>query len=209
MLLGHCYTFIRMNFLAHAYLSFNKPGILSGNMINDYVKGKKKFDYPLVIQKGMSLHREIDTFTDQHRMTVRAKQFFRPQYRLYAGAFVDVLYDHFLANDTREFSTEEALNSFCQLTYASLQADVDLLPLKFLQVLPHMQLHNWLYNYRFKEGIEKSFIGLSRRAAYLSESAIAFAIFNEQYEELQNCYNEFFPELKQFAADTLNKLNNT
>jgi acyl carrier protein phosphodiesterase len=30
-----------MNFLAHAF-SFNEPGILTGNMINDYVKGKKK-----------------------------------------------------------------------------------------------------------------------------------------------------------------------
>jgi acyl carrier protein phosphodiesterase len=157
----------------------------------------------------MTLHRAIDTFTDQHKMTTKAKQFFRPQYRLYAGAFVDVLYDHFLANDTREFSTEEALNSFCQLTYASLQADVELLPLKFQQVLPHMQLHNWLYNYRYKAGIEKSFIGLSKRAAYLSESAIAFGIFNQHYYELQHCYNEFFPELKQFAADTLTKLNYT
>jgi acyl carrier protein phosphodiesterase len=209
LLQGYCYTFIRMNFLAHAYLSFKEPGVLSGNMINDYVKGKKKFDYPLSIQKGMTLHRAIDTFTDQHEVTAQAKQFFRPQYRLYAGAFVDVLYDHFLANDTREFLTEGALNAFCQLTYASLQADVDLLPLKFQQVLPHMQLHNWLYNYRYKAGIEKSFIGLSRRAAYLSESAIAFAIFNEQYDELQHCYNEFFPELKRFAFETLSQLNNT
>lgn len=202
------YTFINMNFLAHACLSFNEPGILTGNMINDYVKGKKKFDYPAAIQKGMVLHRAIDEFTDQHAVTRQAKQFFKADYRLYAGAFVDVLYDHFLANDTKEFSTEGELNSFCQLTYASLQADFDLLPQKFQQVLPHMQLHNWLYNYRYKAGIEKSFIGLARRAAYLSESPIAFSIFNEQYDALQICYNEFFPDLKQFAFYTFNELNN-
>jgi acyl carrier protein phosphodiesterase len=39
-----------MNYLAHAYLSFNDPEILVGNMISDFVKGKKKFDFPLRIQ---------------------------------------------------------------------------------------------------------------------------------------------------------------
>jgi acyl carrier protein phosphodiesterase len=40
-----------MNYLAHAYLSFNEPGILTGNMISDFVKGKRKYDYSEIIQK--------------------------------------------------------------------------------------------------------------------------------------------------------------
>ena len=107
-----------MNYLAHAYLSFNDPGILAGNMISDYVKGKKKFDYPDTIQRGMILHRAIDEFTDQHPVTQRAKQFFKADYRLYAGAFVDVLYDHFLANDKNEFASDEEFNNFCRQTYS-------------------------------------------------------------------------------------------
>ena len=137
-------------------------------MINDFVKGRKKFDYPIDIQKGMTLHRSIDEFTDLHPITKQAKQFFRADYRLYSGAFVDVLYDHFLANVTNEFATAAELNSFCQLTYASLQADIKLLPEKFQQILPHLQLHNWLYNYRYKEGIEKSFTWLAQRTVHLS-----------------------------------------
>ena len=58
-----------MNYLAHAYLSFNDPEILVGNMISDFVKGKKKFDYPLRIQAGIMLHRIIDEFTDGHPAT--------------------------------------------------------------------------------------------------------------------------------------------
>ena len=42
-----------MNYLAHACLSFGKPDILLGNMINDFIKGKKQFDYPAAIQKGI------------------------------------------------------------------------------------------------------------------------------------------------------------
>ena len=75
-----------MNLLAHAYLSFNNPEILVGNMISDYVKGKKKFDYPIGIQNGIQLHRLIDQFTDAHPMTKRAKIIFSPHYGLYSGA---------------------------------------------------------------------------------------------------------------------------
>lgn len=203
-----CVTFIIMNLLAHAYLSFNQPAILAGNMISDYVKGRKKFDYPQEVQKGMALHRAIDDFTDHHEVTYRAKQFFRADYRLYAGAFVDVLYDHFLANDANQFINDAALNNFCQLTYRQLQLNTALFPIPFQKMMPYMQSQNWLYNYKNKAGIEKGFGGLVRRAAYLSESAIAFKIFNEQYDELQICYNDFFPSLKLFAVQQFDELSN-
>jgi acyl carrier protein phosphodiesterase len=37
-----------MNYLAHAYLSFGEPDILAGNMISDFVKGKKNSITPTV-----------------------------------------------------------------------------------------------------------------------------------------------------------------
>ena len=55
-----------MNFLAHAYLSFNEPEIWVGNMISDFVKGQKKLEYPEGIQTGIQIHRNIDEFTDTH-----------------------------------------------------------------------------------------------------------------------------------------------
>ena len=198
-----------MNYLAHAYLSFNEPGILTGNMISDFVKGKKKFDYPHAIQKGIALHRAIDEFTDTHEVTQQAKIFFKKAYRLYAGAFVDVVYDHFLANDKNQFIDEAYLNSFCQSTYKILEENTVALPAVFEQMLPYMKQQNWLYNYRLKEGMEKSFGGLVRRAAYLSESATAYSIFNDHYNELSSCYDNFFPALKDFANVRLNQLNNS
>ena len=192
-----------MNLLAHAWLSFNQPEILVGNMISDYVKGKSKEAYPAEIQRGIMLHRAIDTFTDVHPYTIEAKQFFRPQYRLYAGAFIDVVYDHFLANDLLEFKSPVSLDAFAQSAYQILQQQQIWLPSKFSQMLPYMISQNWLYHYRFREGIQKGFGGLVRRAAYLHESDIAFAIFEKEYDQLQNCYVHFFPELKQFTKEWL------
>jgi hypothetical protein len=33
-------SFVGMNYLGHAYLSFNHQDILVGNMISDFIKGK-------------------------------------------------------------------------------------------------------------------------------------------------------------------------
>jgi acyl carrier protein phosphodiesterase len=203
-----CINTATMNLLAHAYLSFNEPNILVGNMISDYVKGKKKFLYPEAIQKGIALHRAIDAFTDTHEATKEAAVFFKPSYRLYAGACIDVVYDHFLANDSNEFENEAALKLFTANTYMNLEENKQYLPEKFAAMLPYMQSQDWLYHYRFNFGIEKSFGGLVRRSAYLTDSATAFHIFETNYAALQLCYNHFFPAVKKMAGDWLQNFTN-
>jgi acyl carrier protein phosphodiesterase len=198
--------FLLMNYLAHAFLSFGETNILSGNMISDFVKGKAKFTYPVNIQKGIHLHRLIDTFTDNHPVTATAKSFFRPQYRLYSGAFIDVVFDHFLALDKNQFEEYGGLEIFSMNTYRSIEINFHLYPPRFQKMFPYMKSQNWFCNYQSKEGIQKSFDGLVYRAAYLTESVVAFNIFNQYYYELENCYRNFFPELKIFAADTLSNL---
>jgi acyl carrier protein phosphodiesterase len=191
-----------MNYLAHAYLSFDKPGILVGNMISDFVKGRKKFEYPEAIQQGILLHRQIDSFTDSHWATKEAKDIFRPAYRLYSGAMIDVVYDHFLALDKNEF-TNESLLSFTINTYNLLDQYTNHFPEKFAAMYPYMKAHNWLYNYRYREGIQKSLGGVVRRAAYLTESDTAYQLFNDQYEKLNLLYQQFFPDLRSMVINFL------
>lgn len=194
-----------MNYLAHAFLSFNNPPILLGNMISDFVKGRKKFAYPKNVQHGIQLHRDIDTFTDAHSATAKAKEIFRPYYRLYSGAIVDVVYDYFLANDETIFPSG-SLYSFTSNVYEQLEEQRNLMPEPFLSMLPYMKRDNWLYNYRTKEGIGRSLAGLVRRAAFLTESSTAFGLLNQHEEKLATCYNEFFPDVKQMAKARLEEL---
>jgi acyl carrier protein phosphodiesterase len=194
-----------MNYLAHACLSFHHPGILTGNLISDFVKGKRKFDFPVTIQHGIALHRSIDTFTDMHEATREAKEFFRPQYRLYSGAFVDVVYDHFLANDPGEYP-EDSLAVFSKRVYADLEKNEAWFPEKFARMFPYMKSQDWLSNYRTRWGIEKSFGGLVRRAAYLDESQVAFQIFEDHYQRFEDCYRHFWASLKYFALQEYDRL---
>jgi acyl carrier protein phosphodiesterase len=194
-----------MNYLAHAYLSYNEPQILVGNMIADFVKGAQKLGYTVNIQKGIELHRAIDAFTDTHPATAKAKEFLRPYYRLYSGPLVDILYDHFLANDDSIFPAHSLLQ-YTNSVYQILETHTVHLPHRFLGVLTYMKTENWLYNYRTKEGMQKSLYGLVRRAAFINDSAKAFEVFNDNYDELRNCYRAFFPDVKQMAKQKLAEL---
>lgn len=187
-----------MNYLAHAYLSFLDPEIMVGNLISDFVKGRKKFDYPPGIQKGIALHRAIDTFTDEHMATREAREIFRPHYRLYSGALMDVIYDHFLANDESEFS-HSTLLAFSEQVYTTLEDHAIWLPERFHGMFPYMKSQNWLFNYREKWGTAKSLEGLVYRAAYLQESATAYRLFEEHYQLLSQYYRQFWADVRPFA----------
>jgi acyl carrier protein phosphodiesterase len=187
--------FAFMNYLAHAYFSFRQPEWLVGNLISDFVKGRLQYDFPPGIQQGIRLHRAIDAFTDDHAATKRAKEVFRPHYRLYAGAFIDVVYDHFLANDPSHFASPDDLKEFAQFAYDTLQEHYDALPERYQQMFYRMREQNWLYNYRERWGMEKSFAGVVYRSRYLEDSATAFELFETHFEKLAGYYQWFATDL--------------
>ncbi len=195
-----------MNYLAHAQLSFENPDILAGNMISDFVKGRKKLDYHPCIQKGITLHRLIDNFTDSHPEINEAKSIFRPKYGLYASPIVDVCMDFFVANDNALFETHQVLEFFSLNTYQQIEKNLSALPEKFQLMFPHMKENNWLYNYRLEYGIERSLAGLVRRAKYMDNHLPAFELFQKHQSELKNRYDNFYPHLKNQASRFIESL---
>lgn len=196
-----------MNYLAHAYLSFSHPGILTGNMISDFVKGKKKFSLPIEVQKGIELHRFIDHWTDQHPITRELKSIFKPTFGLYSAAIMDVLYDHYLATDPAHFP-EETLFAFSQETYHQLEPFSPFFPEQFFRMFPYMREQNWLYHYHSFDGIRQSLGGLKRRALYIEDIQPAYILFEQEYKTIQAGYDLFFPDLHQIAYEEFLRLTN-
>jgi acyl carrier protein phosphodiesterase len=194
-----------VNYLAHAYLSFGDPQVLTGNMISDFVKGRKKYDYPPRILAGIDLHRAIDEFTDDHPINKVVANIFRPAYGLYARAFIDVVYDHFLAVELS--SLEEGFERYTIDVYSKLDTHQHLFPVAFNNIFPYMKQHNWLFNYQFTWGIERSLAGLVHRAAYISDSKTAFDLFTSKYDEFSMAYQAFFPLLKRFALEKFSDIH--
>lgn len=182
-----------MNYLAHSYLSFSE-GQLVGNMIADYTKNSEVKKLPEEIRKGIKIHREIDTFTDQHRIIHEAKRAFRPLVGLYAGAFVDVSLDYFLANDPHIYS-EEQWKKHAERVYGVLNKYRAFLPERFLAFLPKMAREDWLFNYRYDRGVQFSLRNVLYKAKYLEKDVPVFEAFIESKTFLGSCYRAFFPEL--------------
>ena len=195
-----------MNYLAHAHLSFGNPQILIGNMISDFVKGKKQYDFNSMIQKGIKLHRSIDSFTDAHPVTKEMKEVFKPAYGLYAGAFTDIVYDYFLANDPAYFPNEEQLMKFTERCYSLLQQEQAWLGPVFGKMFPYMRSQDWMYHYRFHSGIKKSFEGLRSRALYIPETESAMEIFRTHESDMLPYCHDFFESVKKFSIHTLSQL---
>ena len=188
-----------MNFLAHSYLSFSEEQLV-GNMIADFVKNRDVARLPESIQKGIKLHRAIDTFTDTHPLIHEAKAPFRPLVRLYSGAFVDVAFDYFLANDTTE-NFQREWQEHSQRVYAVLRQYEEFLPEVFKKVLDKMQQDDWLYNYRNEWGIEYSFRNVVNPAQFLDKTTNVFPAFLANKDFLREKYEIFFPEINSFAQD--------
>lgn len=152
-----------MNFLAHALLSGENDDILIGNFIADAVKGQNGSKFREGIQKGIKLHREIDSYTDSHPVFLRSKERIRDEYGHYSGVVIDIYYDHFLAARWEEYS-DKNLSEFALEVYNLMLTNYEILPPRSKRILPYMVIHNWLVGYsRFKD-LQWVFNGMSRRS---------------------------------------------
>jgi acyl carrier protein phosphodiesterase len=184
-----------MNFLAHLYLSGDNPKIRVGNFIGDFVKGKNLADrFDADIAKGISLHREIDWFTDTHLVVKQSKDRLRPKYRHYSGVIVDIFYDHFLAKNFDKYSTH-LLPDFAEMCYATIQQHNAILPEEVKHMLPYMINGNWLVNYSKLEGIQKALSGIARRTRFESKMEESVTDLRESYEDFKKEFDIFFPDL--------------
>ena len=197
-----------MNYLAHSFLSFT-DGQIVGQFLEDFIRNRDRFSFPKDIQDGITLHRAIDTFTDSHPAIHEAKKVFAPLVRLYAGAFVDVSMDHFVARDLSLNSLAE-WKAHSLRVYKALNANEQWLPENFKKMLVKMEHDDWLYNYREDWGIKFSIQNVLNKAKYLDKDIPVFEAFLKNKDHLQQCYDDFFPDLLSHAKgiNTLLQLEN-
>lgn len=186
-----------MNYLAHSFLTFSDRQIV-GQFLADFIRNKERFSFPKDIRDGITLHREIDTFTDAHPVIHEAKKIFSPLVRLYAGAFVDVSMDYFIANDTTLHSPKEWKKHSLHV-YKVLNQHYPWLPENFRRMLSRMEQDDWLYHYRNDQGIQFSMQNVLNKAKYLDKDIPVFELFLKHKTLLQQYYNDFFPDLRAHA----------
>ena len=183
-----------MNFLAHIYLSGDNDLMKIGNFMADGIHGKHFDTFPIAIQKGIILHRSIDTFTDAHPIFRQSTKRLHANYHHYSGIIVDIFYDHFLAKNWSNYS-DERLEDYSERFYQSLRDNYDDLTPKTQKMMPYLIEHNWLLSYQTIEGIESVLTKMDTRMKLDSNMRFSVAELKTYYSDFESEFTAFFSAL--------------
>ena len=196
---------MKMNYLAHIYLSGEIDELKIGNFIADSVRGNKYSHFPEMIQDGITLHRHLDTFTDKHPSFRKSTHRLFDPYGHYSAVIVDILYDHFLAKNWHHYS-DIPLYDYTQDFYKLLQDNFAILPIRVQNFLPYMLKDNWLYNYASIDGIGKILFQMDHRTKNKSKMKHATKELQLYYELFELEFTSFFGEVIKYSTEEIQKL---
>ena len=186
-----------MNYLAHLHLGGPGPEDMLGSLYGDFVKGSLQGRWPARIEAGIRLHRQIDAYTDSHPLVLQAKARFPTERRRYAGILLDLFFDHCLAANWADYSSEP-LDRFTRRAYRALTEEPQL-PGKLAVIAPHMAAHDWLGSYREFDVLERVLANMSRRLSRPDGLAGGLEELEQLYDLLLEDFRLFYPQLQQFA----------
>lgn len=192
-----------MNFLAHILLSGENEGVMMGNYVGDFIKGRLSGektatwnpDYVL----GLKLHRFIDSFTDTHPEVSEAKDVAAVTQGKLAGIVMDIYFDYFLAKNFEHYH-KEPLFIYAHRMYSVIERNEHLIPETMVPMVRSMIRQDWLNTYATLEGIDVTFNRLSRRAAFLAPISTAVSDLRANEEFYYTKFLAFFPELRRQAG---------
>lgn len=194
-----------MNFLAHAYLSFDQPKILVGNFIGDFVRGNLEKQFEREIIDGVRLHREIDRFTDFHPIVKESQLLLKPVFFRYSSVITDMFFDYFLAKNWSKHH-DVPLEKFSNEVYSVIEGYLPLLPNKFKYAFSYMKKENWLVAYGTEAGIQRALTGISYRTTFKSNLENATSHLMLHHDQFQRYFDNFFPDLFVFSKEMLLKI---
>jgi acyl carrier protein phosphodiesterase len=189
-----------LNYLAHIFLSGDNELLKIGNFMGDSVHGKKYLLLDETLQKGILLHRAIDTFTDAHPIFRTSKHRLHQNYGHYSGIIIDIFYDYFLSKNWKNFNKLD-INNYISEFYKSLKDNFILLNEKTQNIVPYMISQNWLASYSSKDGIELTLKRMDYRLKNQSNMQKAITELNEFESEFESEFLDFFNELIIFVEN--------
>ena len=163
-----------------------------GNFIADHIKGNKFTHLDPKIQQGIKLHRQIDTYTDTHEITRISKRRLHKRYGLFAGIVIDIFYDHYLAKNWND--------------YSAIPLKIYVNSEKTIQMIPYMVKYNWLYNYKYKEGIKSVLEGMNKRTNNKGQIDLAINDLRILDQDFEKDFKSFFDDLKIFSHQKIKEL---
>ncbi len=183
-----------MNFLAHLFLSGENEDIIVGNMIADFIRNKEVANYSTAVQKGITIHRFIDRYTDNHPEVRKGTHRLQPHHHKYAPVVIDLFYDHLLVHNWERYSNE-TIENFSDKMYGVLEKRMEEMPEKLKRRLPNMIASDWLPKYGTDKGMQKVLEIMDQRTKFPSDFASGIEHLKADFARYNEEFNSFFPEM--------------
>lgn len=187
-----------MNFLAHSFLGFNNPELIAGQFCGDFVRGSDLSRFPDQIEKGIRLHRHLDSFSDNHASLASVRQSIKEVPRRLTGIILDVMFDHYLAGRWQSVS-QLSLDEHAALVQLALTDHQTHFPPELIRFMSLLERERILQNNIHLSAIEKTLARIASRSSIFARLALT----TEQLEPLRDTliepFDEFLPELRQAA----------
>ena len=191
-----------MNFLAHLYLSGPNEAVMLGNFLADFIRKSEDQHYPQEVQRGIRLHRRIDTYTDRHPLVVQGTRRLRRRHGHYAPVIIDIFYDYFLSRNWSRFD-DRPLAAFSRWAYAVLLAQRHLLPEPVDRQLYHMVADDWLTGYGDPGRLAGVFRRLRRRMSRPRYLDGVMETLDLETPALEAEFLDFFPQAIEYVQQLL------
>lgn len=195
-----------MNYLAHLHLADHSEDALLGALLGDFVVGADLSAWTSEVQREIRLHRHIDSYTDAHPEVQALKSLFPQGQRRFAGIALDVYFDHLLARDWAEHSSQP-LAAFGQRVYALLLRRLPGLPPRLQRIVPLMSAGDWLGSYRERQSVDRALIGMAGRLTQGGAGLITLLPrLGEHGARIEAGFKAFFPDLRREVAQARQRL---
>ena len=194
-----------MNFLAHFHLSGDNEEIAIGNFLGDFIRGTKKENLSVNMQKGLKLHQFIDEFTDSHPLVKKTNKLLQPYFSKYTPVVSDVYFDYFLASHFNDYSSIN-LREYTHHVYDMMKRYQSEMTPRASRFYDFMIVRDIFFEYGNKGGMTHVFNGLASRAKFESNMLEGVPVLTKHENELYELFKDFYPDLQEASAKHLKTL---
>ena len=183
-----------MNYLAHVYLSRENIDLAIGNFIADNIKGNNYKKFNINWQKGILLHRFIDSYTDSHYIFREHSKIFFNSHRHYSRVLIDIFYDHFLAENWKKYSQISLVNfeyDFCK----SLTKNLNKFPNEISNKIRFFINQNWFTKYSSIKGLIYILKKMDNKTQFDSNLVTSIEKFISFAPEMETQFFIFFEDM--------------
>lgn len=175
-----------------------------GNLLPDFVRGRKAVAWHPAVAAGAARHRRVDRLTDSHGAHWRACGRLKADHGRFTPILVDVMFDHCLAVEWAAWHAQP-LRRFVDEAYAAMLGHRALMPTGMRPIIERMASEDWLGSYATVAGMRARFEQMAARfdqrwgRSFCPAAAVASLAAHR--EALAADFREVFGHLAATAID--------